>query len=56
MISNPASLGALADASTGTHYSPLFFGLIATDVVAVLIAFFTVVRFVLKTIDRRSRG
>ena len=46
----------LADASTGTHYSTLFYVLLGVVALAALIVFFTVVRFVLKMIDRRSRG
>ncbi|MEY9931132.1 nitrogen fixation/metabolism regulation signal transduction histidine kinase [Catenulispora sp. GP43] len=54
MISNsPASGAVLADPN---HYSPLFYTLIMIDVIAVLIVFFTIVRFVLRLIDRRSRG
>lgn len=54
MTSTSPGSGVLADASN--HYSPLFYSLIAIDVIAVLIVFFTIVRFVLKLIDRRSRG
>jgi amino acid transporter len=51
-----STLGVLADGATGVHYSPMFYGLLGVVAVAVLIVFFTVVRFVLKLIDRRSRG
>ncbi|MEY9893766.1 heme/copper-type cytochrome/quinol oxidase subunit 2 [Catenulispora sp. MAP12-49] len=54
MTSTSPASGALAD--TANHYSPLFYTLITIDVIAVLIVFFTIVRFVLKLIDRRSRG
>ena len=56
MTPNSHTISVLADSSTGVHYSPLFYGLLVVVVIAVLIVFFTVVRFVLKLIDRRSRG
>jgi hypothetical protein len=56
MIPHPQSAVILADPSTGVHYSPLFYALCVVAVIAVLIVFFAVVRFALKTIDRRSRG
>lgn len=56
MNPNSPPLGVLADGPTGTHYSTLFYVLLGVVAVALLIVFFTVVRFVLKLIDRRSRG
>lgn len=56
MPAYPKSAATLADSSAGVHYSPLFYGLCGVVVIAVLIVFFSVVRFVLKMIDRRSRG
>ncbi|MBF9067044.1 hypothetical protein [Streptacidiphilus fuscans] len=50
------ALGILADSSSGVHYSPLFYGLLVVVAIAVLIVFFSAVRFVIKLIDRRSRG
>lgn len=53
----PIPAGLLADTPTGgVHYSALFYVLLAVVAVALLIVFFAVVRFVLKMIDRRSRG
>ena len=56
MSPHPQTAVILADASTGVHYSPLFYALCVVAVIAVLIVFFAVVSFALKTIDRRSRG
>ena len=57
MTSNSRMLSVLADSSsTGVHYSPLFYGLLVVLGIAVLIVFFTVVRFILKMVDHRSRG
>lgn len=56
MSPHPQTAVILADASTGVHYSPLFYALCVVAVIAVLIVFFAVVRFALKTIDCRSRG
>lgn len=59
MTSNSPAISArtvLADGSTGVHYGTAFYVLLGVVAVAVLIVFFSVVRFVLKMIDRRSRG
>jgi ABC-type lipoprotein release transport system permease subunit len=56
MTSNSKTLTVLADSSTGVHYSPLFYILLVVVGVAILIVFFTVVNFVRKMMDRRSRG
>lgn len=56
MLAYPQSAVTLADSSAGVHYSPIFYGLCGVVAIAVLIVFFSVVRFVLTMIDRRSRG
>lgn len=56
MTLNSRTPAVLADSSTGVHYSPLFYVLLVVVAIAVLIVFFTVVNFVRKVLDRRSRG
>jgi hypothetical protein len=56
MSPHPQTAVVLADSSAGVHYSPLFYALCVVVAIAVLIVFFTVVRFALAMIDRRSRG
>ena len=54
--SQPLGVIVAASDPSGVHYSPLFYILCGVVVLACLIVFFTVGRFLLRVMDRRSRG